>query len=101
MVGEQFREEPFQEWIDKYKGKFDDGWDKLREKTLARQKELGLVPQNVKLAPKPTDIKDWDKLSADEKKLFERQMETYAGFAEHTDHEVGRLVDALEARGSA
>ena len=55
------------EWIDKYKGKFDAGWDKLREETLERQKQLGLVPQNVKLAPKPTDIKDWDKLSADEK----------------------------------
>ncbi len=87
------------EWIDKYKGKFDDGWDKLREKTLARQKELGLVPQNVKLAPKPSDIKDWDKLSADEKKLFARQMETYAGFAEHTDNEVGRLVSAIEDLG--
>jgi arylsulfatase len=87
------------EWIDKYKGKFDAGWDKLREETLAKQKQLGLVPQNVKLAPKPTDIKDWDKLSADEKRLFTRQMETYAGFAEHTDHEVGRLVSAIEDLG--
>lgn len=87
------------EWIEKYKGKFDDGWDRLREKTLARQKQLGLVPQNVKLAPKPSDIKDWDKLSADEKRLFARQMETYAGFAEHTDNEIGRLVSALEDLG--
>lgn len=87
------------EWIDKYKGKFDDGWDKLREKTLARQKELGIVPQNVKLAPKPADIKDWDKLSADEKRLFTKQMEVYAGFAEHTDHEIGRLVSAIEDLG--
>src|SRR6187551_890390 len=87
------------EWIDKYKGKFDQGWDKLREETFAKQKQLGLVPQNVKLAPKPTDIKDWDKLSADEKKLFARQMEVYAGFAEHTDHEVGRLVSAIEDLG--
>ena len=87
------------EWIDKYKGKFDAGWDKLREETLERQKQLGIVPQNVKLAPKPADIKDWDKLSADEKKLFARQMETYAGFAEHTDHEVGRLVSAIEDLG--
>lgn len=87
------------EWVDKYKGKFDEGWDKLREQTLARQQELGLVPKNVKLAPKPSDIKDWDKLSADEKKLFARQMETYAGFAEHTDHEVGRLVSAIEDLG--
>jgi arylsulfatase A-like enzyme len=87
------------EWIEKYKGKFDEGWDKLREETLAKQKQLGLVPQNVKLAPKPSDIKDWDKLSADEKKLFERQMEVYAGFAEHTDNEVGRLVSAIEDLG--
>ena len=87
------------EWIDKYKGKFDEGWDKLREETLEKQKQLGLVPQNVKLAPKPTDIKDWDKLSADEKKLFARQMEIYAGFAEHTDNEIGRLVSAIEDLG--
>jgi len=87
------------EWIDKYKGKFDDGWDKLRQETLENQKKLGLLPQNAKLAPKPTDIKDWDKLSADEKKLFARQMETYAGFGEHTDHEVGRLVSAIEDLG--
>src|SRR5687767_13081973 len=63
------------EWIEKYKGKFDAGWDKLREETLAKQKQLGLVPQNVKLASKPTDIKDWDNLSADEKRLFAKQME--------------------------
>ncbi|HEX5025113.1 MAG TPA: sulfatase-like hydrolase/transferase, partial [Agriterribacter sp.] len=87
------------EYIDKYKGKFDEGWDKLREETLERQKQLGVVPQNVKLALKPSDIKDWDKLSADEKKLFARQMETYAGFAEHTDHEVGRLFSAIEDLG--
>ena len=87
------------EWIDKYKGKFDDGWDKLRERTLEQQKQLGLVPKNTKLAPKPTDIKDWDKLSADEKKMFSRQMETFAGFSEHTDNEVGRLVSAIEDLG--
>jgi len=87
------------EWIDKYKGKFDAGWDKLREETLEKQKKLGVVPQNVKLAPKPTDIKDWDKLSADEKRLFTRQMETYAGFCEHTDNEIGRLVGAIEDLG--
>ena len=87
------------EFIDKYKGKFSQGWDKVREETLARQKALGVVPQNTVLAPKPTDIKDWDKLTADEKRLFEKQMEVFAGFAEHTDQQVGRLVDALEARG--
>ncbi|HTE33434.1 MAG TPA: arylsulfatase [Chryseolinea sp.] len=87
------------EYIDKYKGKFDQGWDKVREETLARQKKLGLVPQNAKLAPKPTDIKDWAALSADEKKMYAHQMETYAGFAEHTDYEIGRLYSAIEALG--
>jgi arylsulfatase A-like enzyme len=86
-------------WADKYKGKFDQGWDKMREMTLERQKKLGLVPQNAKLAPKPTDIKDWEKLSADEKKLFSRQMEVYAGFAEQTDYEVGRLLSNIEKLG--
>ncbi len=87
------------EYIEKYKGKFSQGWDKLREETLERQKQLGVVPQNTKLAPKPADIKDWDNLTADEKRLFERQMEVFAGFAEHTDHEIGRLIASLEARG--
>jgi arylsulfatase A-like enzyme len=88
-------------WRDKYKGKFDQGWDKVREETLERQKKLGIVPANTRLAPKPKDIKDWDNLSADEKKLFARQMETYAGFAEHTDNEVGRLYNAIEDLGQA
>jgi arylsulfatase len=88
-----------QEWANQYKGKFDQGWDKVREETLARQKKLGIVPQNTKLAPKPTDIKDWSTLSADEKKLFIRQMEVYAGFGSHTDYEVGRLVSAIEELG--
>ena len=87
------------EWAEKYKGKFDQGWDMIREQTLERQKKLGIVPENTKLAPKPTDIKDWDKLSADEKKLFTRQMEVYAGFAEQTDYEVGRLISAIEDLG--
>lgn len=87
------------EWADKYKGKFDMGWDKLRELTLARQKKMGLVPQNTQLAPKPKDIKDWDKLSAEEKKLFTRQMEVYAGFAEQTDYEVGRLYATIQELG--
>jgi arylsulfatase len=87
------------EWIAKYKGKFDQGWDKLREETLARQIKLGVVPAGTKLAAKPDAIKDWDKLSADEKKLFSRQMEVFAGFAEYTDTEVGRLVDAIKDLG--
>jgi arylsulfatase A-like enzyme len=87
------------EWIAKYKGKFDQGWDKLREETLARQIKLGVVPAGTKLAPKPEAIKDWNKLSADEKKLFTRQMEVFAGFAEYTDFEIGRLVDAIKDMG--
>src|SRR5512137_224330 len=66
-------------WADKYKGKFDQGWDKIRELTLERQIKMGIVPPTTRLAPKPADIKDWDKLSDDEKKLFSRQMEVYAG----------------------
>jgi arylsulfatase len=87
------------EWVEKYKGKFDEGWDKLREMTLERQIKLGIVPAGTKLAPKPEAIKDWEKLSADEKKLFTRQMEVYAGFAEQTDYEVGRLISTIKELG--
>jgi arylsulfatase A-like enzyme len=87
------------EYIEKYKGKFDQGWDKVREETLERQKKLGIVPQNAKLAPMNPDIKKWDNLSADEKKMFSKEMETYAGFGEHTDHEIGRLFDAVKDLG--
>ena len=88
------------EWIEKYKGKFDAGWLKLREETFARQKEMGIIPEDAQLAPMPSDIKDWEALSVDEKRLFSLQMETFAGFAEHTDHEVGRLVDAIDDVGA-
>ena len=84
------------EWIEKYKGKFDGGWLELREETFARQKEMGVIPQNAQLAPMPEDIKAWESLSEDEKTLFALQMETFAGFTEHTDVEVGRLVDAID-----
>ena len=87
------------EWIEKNKGRFDKGWDALREVTLARQIELGVVPPGTKLANKPEAIQDWDKLSADEKKLFARQMEVYAGFGEYCDHEIGRLFDAISEVG--
>ena len=87
------------EWIAKYKGKFDMGWDKLREETLESQIKLGVVPAGTKLAPKPAAIKDWDKLSANEKKLFARQFEVFAGFGEQTDYEVGRLIDAIGDMG--
>jgi arylsulfatase A-like enzyme len=87
------------EWIDKYKGKFASGWDKLREETFARQKKLGVVPQDAQLTPRPKEIPGWDGMSSDQKRLFERQMETFAGFAEHTDYEIGRLIAQLEAIG--
>jgi len=87
------------DWVDRYKGKFDNGWDVYREQTLARQIELGIVPEGTELASKPDDIVEWDTLSADEQRLYARQMEVFAAFAEHTDHEVGRLVDAIEAMG--
>ncbi len=83
------------EWIAKNKGRFDGGWDKLREATLARQTELGVVPKGTKLANKPNGIQDWDKLSDDERKLFARQMEVYAAFGEYADNEIGRLFDAV------
>jgi len=90
-----------QAWIDKWKGKFDMGWDKLREQSLARQIALGVVPPGTKLAPKPPEIKDWDTLSADEKRLFTRQAEVFAAFAEYTDHEIGRMLDAFREVGQA
>lgn len=88
------------EWVDKYKGAFDMGWDVLRERTLARQIELGVVPEGTRLARKPEAIKDWNHLTADEKRLFARQMEVFAGFASHTDHEVGRLVQSIADIGA-
>jgi arylsulfatase A-like enzyme len=88
------------EWIAKYKGQFSGGWDKLREETFARQKKLGVIPANAKLTPRPKEIPAWADMSADQKRLFERQMETFAGFAAHTDHEVGRLVAQLQAIGA-
>ena len=87
------------EWIAKYKGQFDQGWDKLREQTLERQKQLGVVPADTKLAPKPEAIKNWDTLSADEKRLFARQMEVFAGFGEYADTEIGRLIAAINDLG--
>ena len=87
------------EFIEKYDGKFDDGWLAYREATFERQKELGIIPANAKLAPMPEDIMDWESLSDQERELYALQMEAFAGFAEHTDHEVGRLVDAIDEIG--
>ncbi len=84
------------EWSDKYKGKFDQGWDKLREETFERQKQLGVVPEDAELTVRPAEILAWDETPDEMKPIFARQMEVYAGFMEHTDHHVGRLIDALE-----
>jgi arylsulfatase len=83
------------EWSDKYKRHFDAGWDVLREETLARQKKLGVVPADAVLTERPAEIPAWDEMPAELKPVLARQMEVYAGFMEHTDHHVGRLVDAI------
>jgi len=84
------------EWADKYKGKFDQGWDKLREQTFARQKKLGVIPQDCQLTQRHKEIPAWDEMPAALKPVLVRQMEVYAGFMEYTDHHVGRLVDSLK-----
>jgi len=89
-----------QEWIARWKGKFDQGWDVVREETLARQIAAGVVPAGTKLAKKPEAIKDWAALSADEKRLFARQAEVFAAFLEMTDHEIGRVIGAIEEVGA-
>jgi arylsulfatase len=87
------------DWIAKYKGQFDQGWDKLREETLARQIKLGVVPPNAQLTKRPEQIPAWDTLSADQKRLYARMMEVYAGALSHADYNIGRLLDALEQSG--
>ncbi len=84
------------EWIDKSKGKVDGGWDKQREETLARQKELGVIPANAELTKRPEEIPAFDDMPEELKPILRREMEVYAGFLEHTDHHVGRLIDTLE-----
>jgi arylsulfatase len=85
------------EWADQYKGRFDDGWDALREKTFKRQKELGIVPKDAVLSRHDPDVQDWQKLSADERKLYARMMEVFAGFVTHADHHYGRLFSFLKS----
>jgi arylsulfatase A-like enzyme len=87
------------EWADKYKGEFDDGWDALRERTFAKQKELGVIPEDAELTPRHEEIPAWDEMPEDLKPVLRRQMEIYAGFLEFTDHHVGRLLDALDNLG--
>jgi arylsulfatase len=87
------------EWSEKYRGRFDEGWDRLREEMLERQKELGVVPPEADLTARPEEIPAWEEIPDDLKPVLSRQMEVYAGFLEHTDHHVGRLVDALDDLG--
>jgi arylsulfatase A-like enzyme len=89
------------EWIAKYRGRFDQGWDRLREETFARQKAQGVIPANAELTPRPAELPAWNSLKPEERALFARQMEVYAAFMEHTDREIGRLLDTLTADGVA
>ena len=84
-------------WSDKYRGRFDQGWDRLREEVFARQKKIGIIPADAQLTPRPDELPAWDSLSPNQKRLYARQMEIFAGFLEHTDHEVGRMLDAVRA----
>jgi arylsulfatase len=87
------------EWADRYRGKFDQGWDKVREETLARQKKLGVVPPDCQLTPRHTEIPAWDEMPEAMKPVLRRQMEVYAGFLEYTDHHVGRIFEGLKKLG--
>ena len=87
------------EYRDKYKGRFDAGWDRYREDTLARQKQLGVVPADAKLTPRPKEVPAWDEQSADAKKVHARMMETYSAYLEYTDAQIGRVIDAIAAKG--
>jgi len=87
------------DWIAKFKGRFDQGWDRVREETFARQKELGIVPANTKLTTRPKEIPAWDSLTADQKRLYARMMEVYAGALAHADHHIGRVVGEIERMG--
>ena len=89
------------QWIEKYKGKFDQGWDKVREETFARQKALGVIPANAELTPRPEGLPAWDSLSKDEQKLLAHQAEVFAGFAEQADYEVGRVLKAIQEEGKS
>src|SRR5678809_208563 len=87
------------EWADKYKGKFDHGWDRQREITFENQKKIGMIPKDTKLTPRPDSIPSWESRSADEKRLYARMQEVFAGFHEHVDAQVGKVVDAIETLG--
>ena len=91
--------QPTPEWIEKYKGRFDKGWNALREEIFANQKRLGVVPADAQLTPWPEELAKWETLSADEKKLFARQAEVFAAYTAYTDHEIGRVIQAVEDMG--
>lgn len=90
---------PTPEWIDKFKGKFDMGWNVARDQIFANQKRLGVIPQQAKLTPWPDSLKKWDELPADEKKLYAHQMEVYAAYLAYTDHEIDRVIQAIDDMG--
>jgi arylsulfatase A-like enzyme len=91
--------QPTKEWIEKFKGKFDMGWNALRDQIFANQKKLGVIPENTQLTPWPDDLPKWDTLDADSKKLFAHQAEVFAAYAAYTDHEIGRVIQAVEDMG--
>jgi arylsulfatase A-like enzyme len=91
--------QPTPEWIAKFKGKFDMGWNALRDQIFANQKRLGVIPADTQLTPWPDDLPKWDTLSADEKKLFARQAEVYAAYVAYNDHEIGRVVQQVQDLG--
>jgi arylsulfatase A-like enzyme len=91
--------QPKQEWVDKFKGKFDMGYEKLREVIFANQKRLGVIPANTQLTPWPDSIPRWDSLSAVQKKLYARQAEVFAGYAAYTDYEIGRVIQEVRDQG--
>jgi arylsulfatase A-like enzyme len=91
--------QPTQEWIDKFKGKFDMGWNALRDQIFANQKRLGVIPPDTQLTPWPDDLPKWDALDADSQKLFARQAEVFAAYAAYTDHEIGRVIQEVEDQG--
>jgi arylsulfatase len=88
-----------QEWIEKFAGQFDDGWDAYRERTLQRQIELGVVPKGTRLTTRPDSLPAWDSLPANERKVYARMMEVFAAFTAHTDHQAGRIIDAIDELG--
>jgi arylsulfatase A-like enzyme len=90
---------PRKEWVAKYQGRFDEGWDRVREETLARQKQLGIVPADTQLTPRHEGIPAWDSLDAERRQLFAYMMEVYAGYLEQTDHNVGRVLGAIDKLG--